>query len=464
MYFANYKKAAKAAIEVLEDSDITQAPIDLQKIIHHYRLMISLATYSDFITWTGYTRKAVYDFFDSDMGITSYKEQTGQFIIFYDETKSEPWCRFTIAHELGHIFLEHHTVSGAEYLKKDVLSERQYKEFEKEANAFARNLLSPAPLAWEVVQDHPDNQNSSIEECFDITSLAANVRINYIRRDLRDYTDTMNKACSSIELTFKNTCWKCHTLIPKGATHCVACGSTNILLFNRYISLPPKIRVDKRHVVEYCARCGNRDIADDAFYCIICGAPLINICSGILENGRMRKRHYNPSYCKYCGTCGSETSFLKYHVLTNNKEVKSMNYTDGVPYDPDTLKVKICPVCENEEFSSNASFCKICGTNIYNLCEGTYYQGEDDLVRHPNPSNARFCELCGQPTLYGKEGILPNWKAYKAKLSADQNSSSNDLRMYPKYNEIAQNPGSEGYNPISTVDIESENIFDLPFS
>ena len=89
-----------------------------------------------------------------------------------------------------------------------------------------------------------------------------------------------------------------------------------------------------------------------------------------------------------------------------------MKYTDGVPFDPKTFRVKICPVCGNEEFSDNAVFCRICGTDLYNRCEGevTEEQGEIRYTnQHKNPSNSRFCELCGRPTIYLTMKILAKW-------------------------------------------------------
>ena len=45
-YFANYKLAAEKAIEVLEDSEITQAPIVLQEIIDRYSSEIKIVRYT----------------------------------------------------------------------------------------------------------------------------------------------------------------------------------------------------------------------------------------------------------------------------------------------------------------------------------------------------------------------------------------------------------------------------------
>ena len=46
-----------------------------------------------------------------------------------------------------------------------------------------------------------------------------------------------------------------------------------------------------------------------------------------------------------------------------------MIYKDGYPMDSN-LRVTACPLCGNEEFSDDAEFCRICGTVLYNNCEG----------------------------------------------------------------------------------------------
>lgn len=82
--------------------------------------------------------------------------------------------------------------------------------------------------------------------------------------------------------------------------------------------------------------------------------------------------------------------------------------------------MKICPVCENEDFSEDSLHCKICGTNLYNDCDGVHYQDYNGYEQigdiHHNPSNARYCETCGAKTQYFKNGILCDYKNYKEDL------------------------------------------------
>lgn len=86
-----------------------------------------------------------------------------------------------------------------------------------------------------------------------------------------------------------------------------------------------------------------------------------------------------------------------------------MIYNDGVLMDLN-LRLTKCPRCGNEEFSSDASHCRICGFELYNTCDGETicddFGNYDHTEYHRNPGNARFCEKCGAKTYFFKEKIL----------------------------------------------------------
>lgn len=67
-----------------------------------------------------------------DDGFCSFLSQYGKFGIFYNDSVDKERTRFTIAHEIGHIVLQH--------------TERNDTRIEEEANYFARCLLAPPVL------------------------------------------------------------------------------------------------------------------------------------------------------------------------------------------------------------------------------------------------------------------------------------------------------------------------------
>ena len=129
----------------------------------------------------------------------------------------------------------------------------------------------------------------------------------------------------------------------------------------------------------------------------------------------------------------------------------AIEYNDGVPYDEETLRVEQCPRCHNRQFSQNALYCRICGMDLYNRCDGmeqdnfgNWYSNEE--ARHRNPSNARFCETCGRPTFFLDQKILCAYTDFKPE---DVEDTDDDGWLYQNnvYGEIAAAPESEGYIP-----------------
>lgn len=64
--------------------------------------------------------------------------------VVYRDTDIRPRCRFTIAHELGHIFLGHKLKNGKHTRRFGTT----IPEEEDEANRFAARILTPACVIW----------------------------------------------------------------------------------------------------------------------------------------------------------------------------------------------------------------------------------------------------------------------------------------------------------------------------
>lgn len=108
-------------------------------------------------------------------GFTIYKD--GQYNIFISklENKSKR-NRFTLAHEVGHIVLNHHKLLKNNLIKfngktKDI--------FEMQANVFAENILMPVHLVnkfrYEDVED--------LSRIFEVSKSMAEVRMAHLKRD-----------------------------------------------------------------------------------------------------------------------------------------------------------------------------------------------------------------------------------------------------------------------------------------
>ena len=88
--------------------------------------------------------------------------------IVYDDTVSKERIRFTIAHELGHIFLGHPLRLG--YHARTIDTDKP--ETEKQADMFAIRLLAPACVIWGLGLHTAEE----IQKYFNISYSAAKVR------------------------------------------------------------------------------------------------------------------------------------------------------------------------------------------------------------------------------------------------------------------------------------------------
>lgn len=117
--------AKTLAKKLVKSTGVKTAPVSLQQVIEHLQMTRSLAV----------------------MRINNASEKVSGLLVVCREVDDEyatigfnpnhPWChrRFTIAHEIGHLLLEH-TCAGTD----------ASTHTEKEAHIFAANLLMPPSL------------------------------------------------------------------------------------------------------------------------------------------------------------------------------------------------------------------------------------------------------------------------------------------------------------------------------
>lgn len=473
-YSADYEKAVTIAQETLEDYGIVRMPLQLDLILDALSNEVRLMSYSDMMARYHLERDDVKEMLQSDLGACAYDAKSTRYVIYYNDDYSDATCRFTIGHELGHILLEHHIQAGTEFLGRSFIPMEQYREYEHEADAFSRNLLSPAPLAQKLMQGGRAQAERDLQYAFFITGKAARVRLDLLSADLAFCTRQMTDSLLQLRIIhYYASCRDCGYALPDVVEFCPACGSTKRKrqLFFRH--LPEPIRTDPVRSLLMCPHCGNTDLSLGAKFCKICGRPAINVCVGHQRGRFAGVRHYNPHYARFCLVCGAKTVFNTYNVLREDIEYMhpAIDYNDGVPYDEETMRIEQCPRCHNRQFSQHAQYCRICGMDLYNRCDGMEQDGYGNWYPNPqamhyNPSNARFCETCGRPTFFFTEKILCGYKDFKpedTEVDDDSWLQNNDL-----YAEIAAAPESEGYIPeIGDLQVNPQTVSsddeDLPF-
>jgi Zn-dependent peptidase ImmA (M78 family) len=81
----------------------------------------------------------------SEDGFTSFNGRN--YSIAYDESiRSRGRVRWTLMHEIGHIYLKHFIDFKQTFIRRGSLTDDEYDILEKEAHYFAKNVLAPLPL------------------------------------------------------------------------------------------------------------------------------------------------------------------------------------------------------------------------------------------------------------------------------------------------------------------------------
>lgn len=133
----NYRKASNLATDVLINYSNGILPIDLNYIISNIQ-DLNIMTFSDWYdslssklpSWASTKTDLIAPLGSNDSILLPGNDR---FLLLFNEEFEDTKCRWNIAHELGHYFLFH--------VKNDY---RTYTEIqEKEANCFARHLLTP---------------------------------------------------------------------------------------------------------------------------------------------------------------------------------------------------------------------------------------------------------------------------------------------------------------------------------
>lgn len=125
-----YKNIRESAWKCLIDHKITTLPVDIIRIARASDLHVIKDSHVSVLAPLENGR--------------SYYDGKNWYIVYNDKSPL-PLARFTVAHELGHIFLGHE-LKYLKYSRARAIQQRP--NFEIEADRFAIRLLSPACVLW----------------------------------------------------------------------------------------------------------------------------------------------------------------------------------------------------------------------------------------------------------------------------------------------------------------------------
>jgi Zn-dependent peptidase ImmA (M78 family) len=174
-----YRNVHTAVRDFLETENIYHFPFDPFEIIKLNGW--NLITYSELAEMNNLTIEEVATGFQSKDGYVTFSPIDGYSIAFNDQIGTKRRIRFTLMHEIGHIYMKHLIDFDQTLLRRNTLNHMEYNILEEEANVFARNALAPAL----VVKNLEYNDIEDIKEVFNISNKAADVRLNSINNDLK---------------------------------------------------------------------------------------------------------------------------------------------------------------------------------------------------------------------------------------------------------------------------------------
>jgi len=128
--YGKYKDLRGAAWQCLIDNQIDRLPVNILQIAKNNGIRVI-------------KNSDAHQLAPNESGISI--NNGPKWYIIYDDSASVERSRFTVAHELGHIFLGHKLVKGKIARTKTFATR---PEIEREADMFASRLLCPACVLW----------------------------------------------------------------------------------------------------------------------------------------------------------------------------------------------------------------------------------------------------------------------------------------------------------------------------
>ncbi|WP_422122895.1 ImmA/IrrE family metallo-endopeptidase [Planococcus sp. X10-3] len=336
---ARYRLATQKAHEFIKENSINSLPVD--PFVLADLMDVSLKTYTEVSIEKNQTLEETIKGFGSRDGIAALSD--GVPGIFYNDTEIPSRVRFTIIHELGHIYLGHLDDFEETSFTRKNLSNEKYEVLERETNCFARNVLAPLPVVDSLEQINP----KSLIELFFISSGAAKARLDFYALDIRNtqkalYTSTKSQFAPFIfKLHNTHGCVHCGSIhISINPKFCSICGNKDLSKIKKTIGVEVSMRyseiyynADKRPIA--CPSCNN-EMLQNGPYCQVCSRYVINQCTGLYEDeiNEYSSRIYWHSHqhgcegtlsgdARFCSNCGSTSTYYEEGFLRSwNSDVQ----------------------------------------------------------------------------------------------------------------------------------------------
>jgi len=313
-----YLRTMKCVQRFLDQEGICEFPMDPFAVIKRNKW--TLIPYTTLASRLNATIEEIVHEFGGD-GYTSSNHR-GCKIAYNDTVTSTERIRFTLMHEVAHIYLGHFSDFTETILFRNHIVDEKYDILEKEANCFARNCLAPAPivraLKLETVRD--------LIAIFRISRDAATVRLQTLDWDIKTHLIPLIIRTRGFirDVLNRRHCLHCdYAFTSEDATFCPVCGQEHLIhrkwgdsmLYNDGYELD----LDGRAI--RCPRCDNEEVEDN--FCKICGIEVVNHCTNIDNPWAVEDcGAIAAGNARYCTKCGSPTTFLQKELLRDWRQAK----------------------------------------------------------------------------------------------------------------------------------------------
>lgn len=144
-----YGLICSKVLELYKRQSMLRFPIDPCSVIERLP-NCRVISYSQLAEWNGSSLDEVIRLNESKAGCTHYECATGRYLILWNDDPSDNNVpgrqRWTQAHELGHVMLDHLPMSKTVKLAETRNQYGAIRELEEEADQFAATFLCPTPL------------------------------------------------------------------------------------------------------------------------------------------------------------------------------------------------------------------------------------------------------------------------------------------------------------------------------
>ena len=325
-----YIDVSKKALFFLLHYKVASLPIYPDEIIQE--LKCSIKTYSYHARKLGCTVQDICDACGSIDGYSIYDETTKKYkIIYNDEILSLQRIRFTLMHEVAHIYLNHFIDFEQTKLCRGGLNEDDLDVLDKEANHFASKVLAPEIVLLHAGWKHPKIIRQQCAISTEASKYKAQ-KIIEMEKTRNFITGLEVKILRQFnKYIYQRVCPYCnHYFIIPGAKYCPICSSDKISWGNEKQMIYIGFQLDQNSKALICPRCSNEDTRTPGDFCLICGSNLINKCLGRWKEDNQYGPYFEEKGCgapasgnaRFCHLCGAETTFYHQKLLAPWEEEK----------------------------------------------------------------------------------------------------------------------------------------------